>query len=279
MAITDPKLGTMDVPQAPPSPALPAAELDTFPYPPTDLLESDGVPLESHWHVRNIHLLLDVVGNYLQGREDYYAGGNMFIYFSREQARTLDYRGPDFFFVNGGVTRTPMRPYWAIWNEGGRSPDVIIELMSPTTKKEDLTTKKEIYEKRLKTHEYYCYDPDTQELLGWRLNLKYERITPNDKGWLWSEEFGLWLGTWMGPYGTYTLLWLRFYDAAGNIVPTFDEAAGAKAEAAHQLADAAHQLADAAKQRADAEHQRADALEAELAALKSQFASRTPPTS
>ena len=180
--------------------------------------------------------------------------------------RNLAYRGPDFFFVNGGVTRTPIRPYWAIWNERGRTPDVIIELLSPTTKETDLTIKKDIYEKTLKTHEYYCYDPDTQELRGWRLvSNSFQPIAPNEKGWLLSEELGLWLGTWMGSYSNYSMVWLRFYDATGKVVPTLGEAAEA--------------MAAAEEKRAEEAEQRARALEAEIAALRSQLASRTPPTS
>jgi Uma2 family endonuclease len=243
-------------PPAPPQPE----RVEDFPYPPTDLIDSDGEPLESHWHVDEINLLCDVVHCHFQQRDDFYAGGNMFIYFNRQQARDRDYRGPDFFFVNGKVSRTPMRRYWAVWDEGGRYPDVIIELMSKTTKNEDLTTKKEIYEKTFKTHEYFCFDPDTQQLIGWRLSGAYKTIEPNERGWLWSEVLGLWLGIWQGEYMGYHLPWLRFFDSNGSPVPTFGEAA--------------KQQAEAAKQQAEAARQRADALAAELAQLKAQLAAK-----
>jgi Uma2 family endonuclease len=69
--------------------------------PPDNLPETDGVPLESAWHRAAIALLIESVVCRMQGqgRTDYYVGGNMFIYFSRQQARDRDYRGPDFFFV------------------------------------------------------------------------------------------------------------------------------------------------------------------------------------
>src|SRR5690349_6825156 len=70
------------------------------------LIESDGIPLESHWHVLQIHLLIDSISYWFRFRDDFYAGGNMFIYFSEEQARNRDYRGPDFFYVDG-VNRWP----------------------------------------------------------------------------------------------------------------------------------------------------------------------------
>src|SRR5689334_8039697 len=153
--------------------------------PKVQLIETDGVPSESHWHVLQIALLLDLVAYWLRDRNDYYAGGNMFIYFSEEQARNRDYRGPDFFFVDG-VNRLPLRPYWAVWQEEGRYPDLIIELLSPTTAKEDRTTKKALYERTFHTSEYFCYDPDTEQLEGWRLGSRrrYQAIKKNERGWL-----------------------------------------------------------------------------------------------
>ena len=209
-------------------------EVETsVPLPAVQLLESDGIPLETHWHVLQIGLLIDVVTYHLSGRDDYYAGGNMFLYYSAEQARNRDYRGPDFFYVNG-ANRLPIRPYWAVWEEGGRYPDAIVELLSPTTAKEDRTTKKALYERVFRTREYVCYDPLTQRLEGWRIGPhgRYRPIKANAKGWLWIEELDLWLGTWRGKYQEYDQVWLRFYDKDGRLVPTGKEAEARRAAAA-----------------------------------------------
>jgi Uma2 family endonuclease len=96
---------------------------------PLFLDDSDGVPLETYWHVLQIPLLIECIDTHRQGRHDYTCGGNMFIYFSAQQARNKDSRGPDFFLVNN-VPREPMRKYWAVWLENFRYPDLIIELMS-----------------------------------------------------------------------------------------------------------------------------------------------------
>ena len=96
--------------------------------PNVSLVETDGVPLESHWHVLQIGLLIELLAYWFRDRNDYYASGNMFIYFSEEQARNREYRGPDFFYVDG-ASRLPLRPYWAVWQEGGRYPDVITQRM------------------------------------------------------------------------------------------------------------------------------------------------------
>lgn len=197
------------------------------------LAESDGEPLESHWHVLQIALLIELLAYRFRDRDDYYVGGNMFIYFSEEQARNKDYRGPDFFYVDG-VNRLPMRRYWAVWLEDGRYPDVIIELLSPWTAVMDRTTKKALYERTFKTHEYFCYDPRTEQVEGWRLGGRgrYQTIKADERGWMWVEELGLWLGPWKGKYQGFEAVWLRFYDAEGRLVPLRGEDAEQRAETA-----------------------------------------------
>jgi len=215
------------------------------------MIDEDGIPLETHWHRLAISLLADVIAWLYRGRRDYFAGGNMFIYYSLEQARDKKYRGPDFFFVKDAQWK-PKRRWWWVLDEGGRYPDVIIELLSPGTARMDRTTKKKIYERTFRTPDYFCYDPFTNLLEGWSLGPegRYEPLLPNDKGWLWCAELGLWLGIWEGTYQDLPARWPRFYDAEGRLLPNSAEAA------------------DAERQRADAERQRADALQAELAELK-----------
>jgi Uma2 family endonuclease len=250
------------------------------PLPQVELIETDGEPLESPWHRKGMNVLVDSVEYRYQGRNDYYVGGNMFIYFSEEQARKRDYRGPDFFFIDG-VNRWPERRYWVVWQEDGRYPDVIIELLSATTAVIDRTIKKDLYEQTFHTHEYYCYDPDTRHLEGWRLGecRRYKPITPDERGWLWCEVLGLWLGTWTGAIVETEATWLRFYDNTGQVVPLEAEAAEHRAEQERQRADAERQRAEQERQRAEAESQRAEAerqraetLATELAQLKARLA-------
>ena len=202
--------------------------------PKVELVETDGEPLESHWHFLQIVLVLDLIAYWLRDRNDYYAGGNMFIYFSEEQARNRDYRGPDFFYVDG-VSRLPLRPYWAVWQEGGRYPDLIIELLSPTTAVEDRTTKRTLYERTFRTFEYFCYDPDAGQFNGWRLGprQRYRASSANERGWMEVEELGLWLGTWRGQYQGFEAVWLRFFDAEDRLVPTRADAHGRDRGAGH----------------------------------------------
>jgi Uma2 family endonuclease len=262
--------GSPTNPTAPPSPALP---------PPFDalaalpLVETDGVPLETPWHRTAINLLIEVILLLLRNRTDFYVGGNMFLYYSAQQVRNREFRGPDFFYVNG-VDRNRPRQWWAVWEEGGRTPDVIIELLSPSTAEADRTTNRTLAERIFHTAEYFCYEPETNMLEGWRMGSRrrYRAIRPNEHGWLWSEELQLWLGAWTGTYQETTATWLRFYDREGRLVPTEQEAEKQQTEAALRQADAEKQRAEAEKQRAETEKQRADTAESELARLRARLA-------
>jgi Uma2 family endonuclease len=226
-----------------------------------ELLAEDGQNLETLWHRACINLLIESILYQLRGRDDFFVGGNMFIYFNLDQARNRDFRGPDFFFVDG-VSLLPQREYWATWLEGGRYPDVIIELLSPSTAEEDRTTKYQVYQDIFHTRNYYCYDPFTRQLEGWEFRQgQYEPLTPDAHGRLWCSALGLWLGTWEGEYQRGTATWLRWYDPEGNLVLLEEEAA-------RQRAEQEHQRAEQEAQRAEQERQRAEAAEAELARLR-----------
>ena len=219
--------------------------------PTLDLPAEDGIPLETNWHRIQMNLLIDIVTQRWRHVVDFFAGGNMFVYYSLQQARNRDYKGPDFFIVKD-VDSTIDRDKWVAWEENGRLPDLIVELMSPSTAQEDLTTKKDLYERTFRTPEYYAYDPQTFTLYGWRLqNMHYVALQPNREGQLWSSELDGWLGLWRGTYLNVDARWLRLFEADGTLCPTEGEAG---------------------RQRAEAERQRAEAAEAEAARLREELA-------
>lgn len=244
---------------------------------PNDLISEDDQKLETPFHRANMNLLIESLSEAWSDRQDFYTGGNMFLYYSSVQAKNKDYSGPDFFVVNQ-VPRLPARPYWAVWEEGGRYPDVIVELTSPSTRREDLGNKFRIYEQIFRTHEYFYYEPRATTVSGWRLvNHQYQPIVPDPQGRLFSEQLGMSLGIWTGSCLEITepARFLRLFDADGNVVPTGKEREAIqrqlerqRADAESQRADAAAQLAEAAAQRADNEAQRADSAEQELEQLR-----------
>ena len=223
------------------------------PMPPTDLIFDDGIPLESNRHRIAMNLLIDSLYQHWRDRSDFFAGGNMFVYYSSEQARNRNFRGPDFFVVLD-VDSTISRQGWVVWEENGRYPDVIVELMSPSTARVDLGTKKQIYEQTFRTPDYFVFDPfDPNSLQGWHLESSngYQPLAPNERGWLWCQSLELWLGTWEGIYQRESAIWLRFYDREGNLVFVSEEAARHNLEQEHQRAEQEHQRAEQERQRAE----------------------------
>ncbi len=220
----------------------PQAEVADIPTPPTDLPYDDGEPLESNRHRIAMNVLIDSLHTAFAEREDYFVGGNMFLYYSQDQAINRDFRGPDFFAVLR-VDGRKERKYWAIWEESGRYPDVIIELMSASTRTIDLVDKKELYANTFRTFEYFVYDPFAADSLqGWCLGGQgaYQAQTPDERGWLWCETLGVWLGVWQGELLRETAPWLRFYDPAGSLILLPVEQAARERQRAEQ-AEAAWQ--------------------------------------
>jgi Uma2 family endonuclease len=192
-------------------------------------------------------------------KDDYFIGANLTIYYSRQQLKNREFRGPDFFLVKD--TQKSPRNSWVVWEEGGRYPNLIIELLSDSTQNVDKGLKKNLYENVFHTPEYFWFSPENLEFEGWKLiGNKYQQITPSPQGWLWSDELGLYLGIHDDK--------LRYFTTDGELVATPNEAAllerqraileRERADAEQQLADAERQRADAQQQRADAEQQRAD---------------------
>ena len=247
-----------------------------------DLPGSDGEPMENEREYFQVVLLYEALEQYWHDRQDFYMGGNMFVYYSPEQAHEIlaeeadparprrAFRGPDLFVVLN-VDGSFRRQKWVVWDEGGRYPDVIFEFLSPSTRRIDQTTKKTLYEQTFKTREYYWYDPfDPREFQGWRLDSdnRYQAMTPDAHGWIWSPALHLWIGRWEGTYRRDQTTWLRFYDPEDRLVLT----SGEIAETALQQAEMTKQRAETAEQRAEAERARAAAAEAELARLQAELA-------
>jgi Uma2 family endonuclease len=187
-------------------------------------------------------------------QSDYFIGANLTVYYSRQQLRNRDFRGPDFFLVKN----TPKQPRtsWVVWEEEGRYPDLIIELLSNSTAKVDRTEKKALYQNHFRTPEYFWFSPDTLEFAGFRLmGQSYVEIPVNDHGWRWSEELNLYLGIHNSQ--------LRYFTPDGALVPTPQEAVLTAQQAQQQAETEAQQ----AQQQPIAERDRAEELAARLREL------------
>ncbi len=209
-------------------------------------LESDEPEMESSEHYTQLALLVACLEWLWRKRNDFFIGANLTIYFSRQQLKNRDFRGPDFFLVKNTEKRP--RKSWVVWEENGQYPDLIIELLSDSTANIDKTLKKELYQNLFRTLEYFWFSPESLELAGFRLQEgKYQPITP-DKNLYWSESLGLFLGIYEDK--------LRYFTIERQLVPTPEESALQAQNNANQ-----------AEAKALQEKQRADKLEAKLREL------------
>jgi len=238
-------------------------------------LLSDEPEMESSLHYTQLALLVSCLEWFWRDREDFFIGANLTVYYSHQQLRQRDFRGPDFFLVKDTDPRP--RNSWVVWEEAGRYPDVIVELLSTSTEKVDRTTKKRLYQDSFRTPEYFWFHPETLELAGFRLeDGVYRPILGDDRDWRYSEQLELFLGVHDGL--------LRYFSKEGELIPTAAETAqqeiehAREAEATAIMARAKAALAESetlqavtkakqAEAKAREEHRRAEALAAKLRSL------------
>lgn len=202
-----------------------AADSDVI-LPPTDLW-SDEPTLESDFHRDQIDLLIRLLKRYWASRNNFYVTGNLTIYYNEQQLKSQDFRGPDFFVVLD--TELKERKSWVVWGEGGKYPNLIVEILSKSTARVDKGEKKALYQNTFRTPEYFWLDPDTLELTGFRLMGKaYQPIAPSPEGRLWSEQLELYLGI--------ANQRLRFFTPDGALILTAEEAELEERQRAERLA-------------------------------------------
>ncbi|HIK56212.1 MAG TPA: Uma2 family endonuclease [Synechococcales cyanobacterium M55_K2018_004] len=210
---------------ADPSPTATSSAGHGVVFPPGDLYSNEP-PLETELHLRQILLLIQCLETLWRDRQDFYAFGNLTIYYSPNQLKSEYFRGPDFFVVLG-TERRP-RKSWAVWEEDGKYPNVIIELLSDSTANTDRGLKKQIYQDTFRTPDYFWFDPYSLEFEGFHLvDGTYRPLEPTEQGWRWSQQLGLYLGIHNNQ--------LRFFTAEGDLVPSPEEIAEAERQRNERL--------------------------------------------
>jgi Uma2 family endonuclease len=222
---------------------------------------SDGRPMgETDLHRQDMLELIESLKLFYESQR-VYVSGNLLIYYERGNKRK--HVSPDVFVVKG-IDPHP-RDNYLLWNEG-KGPDVVIEVTSASTRKEDVDRKYKLYRDVLEVREYFLFDPRSEflnpSLQGHRLvdgrYIDMEVVS----GRLPSDELGLHLEQ----HGSELRLWDPNTD---RWLPTPDEARR-QADAARQQADAARQEAERDRQREVEARQRA---EAEVERLKQEVES------
>ena len=179
----------------------------------------DGRPMgETPIHRDNLIRLIDVLKRWFADDPNVYVSGNMMMYYVEGDPRK--HLSPDVF-VTFGVPKDEPRDAYFTWLETDRVPDLVIELTSKSTRKEDQVKKFALYQDVLKVREYFLFDPRREylkpRLKGYRLEeALYQPITELN-GRLPSDVLNLHLE----PDGQE----LQFYNpATGKWLPTDAEA-------------------------------------------------------
>ncbi|MBF2074934.1 MAG: Uma2 family endonuclease [Synechococcales cyanobacterium C42_A2020_086] len=182
------------------------------------------------------------------------------------------YKRPDWFAVVGVprlYEQRELRLSYVIWQEEV-SPIVVVELLSPGTENEDLgqtlrdlnqpPSKWDVYEQILRVLYYVVFDRYTDTLRAFRLEGRRYQAVESSSPRLWLDEVQLGLGLWQGSYRSVERLWLRWFDAQGNWIPT-------PLERAAQQIEQERLRTEQERQRAEEERQRAERLAERLREL------------
>ncbi|MEH2248794.1 Uma2 family endonuclease [Nostoc sp.] len=216
-------------------------------FPPGDIL-SDEPLLESDLHRDQIDLLIRILKLWWRERQDFYASGNLTIYYSPNQKKSEKFRGPDFFVVLG--TQKKDRKSWVVWQEYGKYRNLIVEILSSSTVAVDKGLKKQVYQDTFRTPDYFWFAPVTMEFQGFHLvNGKYQEILLTTDGRLWSQQLELYLGVYEGK--------LRFFTTENQLILSSEE-----------LAEQERLRAQQAEERAQRAEERAQQAEEEITRLR-----------
>ncbi len=221
----------------------------------------DGKPMaETPIHGDNMFAITDVLRSRYAHDPSVYIAFNMLMYYVPNDKRR--HVSPDVYLVKGIPPR--YRGAYFVWIEG-KGPNIVFEISSRSTRKEDLNKKFRLYQDTLQVPEYFLFDPNEEylrpSLQGFRLREgMYVPIDPVE-GRLPSEELGLH----MERDGAF----LRLYDpATGQRLLTSREERDVEQAARQQAearAEAAKQQAEAAKQQAEAEMRQSEIDRLQLA--------------
>lgn len=185
---------------------------------------------------------------------------------------------PDLMVLEGVQVenRPPGQPLSYYVGKDGAAPRVVVEFSSEKTWSIDLGANRQkevsgqkpaVYEK-IGVTEYFAFDPHQptfwtkdwkkeNRLVGWRLNAegKYERISKNEDGWLWSEQLNSFL--------VVENQYLRLYDENRQLRLTSNQ----YAKLVEQRAKLEQQQAELERQRVAEAQQRAETAEREKEVL------------
>jgi Uma2 family endonuclease len=154
-----------------------------------DYPTSDGRPVgETDLHRNVMFETIETLKAYYAGQQVYVTGNLLLFY---EQGNRRRHVAPDAMVVLDWPSHE--RVNYLLWQK--KVPNVVVEITSASTRKEDLEVKWRLYQDVIKVTEYFLFDPWGEYLVprlqGYRLvGVQYEPIK-DVMGLLHSKELGL----------------------------------------------------------------------------------------
>ena len=211
--------------------------------------------------------------------DKFYVAADLNLYY--DPNRPLYHKRPDWFAVLGAdrfYEKRDLRLSYVMWQELV-APYIIVELLSPSTEKDDRgqlqsvagepPSKGEVYEQILRVPYYVLYNrqDDVFEVFV-LVNGHYQAQVLGEKG-MWFEEAKLGLAIWTGEFCGLDRTWLRWYGADGEWIATQEEDRQVKAvqilEQERLIAEQEQKLSENAQK--IEQQQRAEQLAAKLREL------------
>ena len=240
--------------------------------------------------------LIRLLDERYEDRDDVFMSGVVFISYDQRNGNARV--APDFFIafgVDAAAIRVNLPNFW-LW-ETGKAPDWVMEVASPSTARNDLETKRNLYAE-LGIAEYWRFDPTGGELYGKPLagdRLVDGRYVECETAYgadgsmrAHSELLGVdfyWDGT-----GRFDILdpatgrtidrYVLARDAQlaeavrAEAAESMREAAEERAEAAESMREAAESMREVAESRAETERQARLAAEERIRALEAELEAR-----
>ncbi len=221
---------------------------------PSENPEDPGLP--DIFHDQQPQLLKETFQPPTYTSDNVFVASDLNLYYDRQHEHW--YKRPDWFAVVGispFYQGRDWRNSYVVWDEPAL-PLLVVELLSPGTKQEDLgrttalphgpPTKWEVYEKILQIPYYVVFSRYTDEVQFFKLTPTGYVKQPLTTQTLWLPEVQLGLGLWNGKYDGLERQWLRWHDVNDQWLPTLAE----RAEQERQRATEAEHRAAQAEQRA-----------------------------
>ncbi len=234
---------------------------------PDEEVDQPGMP--DIFHVWQPRLLDETFRPPNHEPEEIFTASDLNIYYNVHDFSQC--KRPDWFAVVGLpklAEKPEMRLSYVTWQEG-TPPLIVVELLSPKTRKSDLgealrdvkgtPTKWDVYERWLRVPYYVTFSRYNNEMRVFALSRTRYKEVKRHGGRIWIEEAELGLGLWQGSYLNEDRLWLRWYDREGNWILTPTEQERQRAEQAQQRAEEEQQRAEQAQQRAEQEREEKEA--------------------